>query len=88
MGILGWVTLNKCTDNIGCFLFIAIPLLPGALLRLEGVASVVTSLLFWFLLGSLIGFLVYKFKKSWLSVVQGKILKKNESFIRYNYYNT
>ena len=64
MGILGWVTLNKCTDNIGCFLFIAIPLLPGALLRLEGVASVVTSLLFWFLLGSLIGFLVYKFKKS------------------------
>lgn len=62
MGFLGWITLKKCTENIGCFLFIAIPLLPGALLRLEGITSVITSLLFWFLIGSLIGFLVYKIK--------------------------
>ncbi|MBI2654352.1 hypothetical protein HYX02_06110 [Candidatus Woesearchaeota archaeon] len=64
MGIIGWVTLKKCTQNIGCFLFIAIPLLPGALLRLEGTTSIIISLIFWFLIGSLIGFLVYKIKKS------------------------
>ena len=64
MGILGWVTLKKCTENIGCFLFIAIPLLPGVLLRLEGITSIIVSLISWFILGSLIGFLVYKIKKS------------------------
>ena len=62
MGIVGWVTLKKCTQNIGCFLFIAIPLLPGALLRLEGITSIIISLILWFFLGSLIGFLVYKVK--------------------------
>ena len=64
MGVLGWITLKKCTHNIGCFLFIAIPLLPGVLLRLQGVTSIIVSLIFWFLLGSLIGFLVYKLKKA------------------------
>ena len=63
MVIVGWLTINKCNNNIGCFLFIAIPLLPGFLLRLEGGISIFVSFLFWFLIGALIGFLVYKFKK-------------------------
>ena len=63
MVIVGWLTINKCNNNIGCFLFIAIPLLPGFLLRLEGISSILASFLFWFLIGALIGFLVYKIKK-------------------------
>ena len=64
MVIVGWTTINKCNNNIGCFLFIAIPLLPGFLLKLEGISSILASFLFWFLMGSLIGFLIYKFKKT------------------------
>lgn len=64
MGLVGAYSYQKCTQNVGCLLYVFIPLLPGILLNLEGASSIITSLIFWFLLGSLIGFLVYKFKKS------------------------
>ena len=63
MGLISFITLKKCTDNIGCLLYFSIPLLPGILLNLKGNISIMVSLIFWFLLGSLIGFLVYKVKK-------------------------
>ena len=63
MGLFGVYSYQTCTQNVGCLLYLIIPLLPGVLLNLEGAASIITSLIFWFLLGSLIGFLVYKNKK-------------------------
>jgi len=63
MGLFGVYSYQTCTQNVGCLLYVIIPLLPGVLLNLEGAASIITSLIFWFLLGSLIGFLVYKNKK-------------------------
>ena len=64
MGLVGIISFFKCTDNIGCLFYATIPLLPGIFLNLEGITSIIISLLFWFLLGSLIGFLVYKMKKA------------------------
>ncbi len=62
--LLFWIiSFKTCTDNIGCIVYLAIPLLPSVLLKLEGATSIIVSLIFWFLVGSLIGFLVYKFKK-------------------------
>ncbi len=63
MGLIGTISFYKCTNNIGCLFYITIPLLPGVFLDLEGLTSITISLIFWFLLGSLIGFLVYKVKK-------------------------
>ena len=63
MGLIGWLSYKFCTDDITCILYVSIPLLPGIFLNLEGLISIIVSLLFWFLLGSLIGFLVYKIKK-------------------------
>ena len=61
---LFWViSFKTCNDNIGCLVYLVIPLLPSLILKLEGYTSVVFSLVFWFFLGSLIGFLVYKIKK-------------------------
>ena len=62
MGLIGTISFYKCTDNIGCLFYTIIPLLPGVFLNLEGVTSITVSLIFWFLLGSLIGFIVYKIK--------------------------
>ena len=63
--LLFWIISFKvCTDNIGCIVYLAIPLLPSVLLKLKGTTSIIVSRLFWFLLGSLIGFLVYKVKKT------------------------
>ena len=62
--LLFWViSFKTCNDNIGCLIYLAIPLLPSLILKLEGYTSVIVSLIFWFLVGSLIGFLIYKFKK-------------------------
>jgi len=62
--LLFWViSFKTCNDNIGCLVYLAIPLLPSLILKLEGYTSVIVSLIFWFLLGALIGFLVYKIKK-------------------------
>ena len=63
MGLIGTISFYKCTDNIGCLFYTTISLLPGIFLNLEGLNSITISLLFWFLLGALIGFLVYKIKK-------------------------
>jgi len=45
-----------------CLGLIIIPLFPGVLINLEGNLSVAVSFIVWFLLGSLMGFLVYKMK--------------------------
>ena len=63
MGLLGYVLFKTCIDDVMCIFFVALPFMPGILLNLEGIASIIVSLIFWFLLGSLIGFLVYKIKK-------------------------
>ena len=63
MGILWFILLKNCINDLGCLAFLVIPILPGFLLKLEGTTSIVVSLVFWFLVGSLIGFLVYKVKK-------------------------
>ena len=63
--VIGFIELllyNFCKDDIMCFALLIIPLLPGTLLNLGGVISVIVSFIFWFLLGSLIGFLVYKIR--------------------------
>ena len=61
--LIFWIiSFKTCNDNIGCIVYLAIPLLPSVLLGLEGATSIIVSLIFWFLLGSLIGFLVYKIK--------------------------
>ena len=64
MSLIGTISFYKCTDNIGCLFYTTIPLLPGVFLNLESVTSIIVSLFFWFLLGSLIGFLIYKLKKT------------------------
>jgi len=62
--LLFWIiSFKTCDDDIGCLVYLAIPLLPSLILKLEGYTSVIISLVFWFLLGSLVGFLVYKLKK-------------------------
>jgi len=64
--IIGGIELllyKFCTDDIMCFALLIVPFLLGALLKLEGLALLIVSLTFWFLLGSLIGFLIYKIKK-------------------------
>ena len=63
IGLIELLLYNFCTNNIMCLGLLIIPLLPGTLLNLEGFTSVIVSLIFWFLIGSLIGFLVYKVKK-------------------------
>ncbi|MBI2208557.1 hypothetical protein HYU50_03600 [Candidatus Woesearchaeota archaeon] len=63
MGTIGVVGYQKCIDNVGCLLYTFIPLFPGIILNLTGLNSIIVSLIFWFLFGSLIGFLVYKVKK-------------------------
>ena len=61
--LLFWViSFNTCNENIGCIIYLTIPVLPSVLLGLEGIVSIIVSLIFWLLLGSLIGFLVYKVK--------------------------
>ena len=58
-----WLAQKNCTQNIGCLLFTVIPLYPAVLLKIKNYAlSNLISFIFWFLLGSLIGFLVYKIK--------------------------
>ena len=64
MGLFGYVLFKNCTDDVLCIFFVALPFIPGILLNLEGITSILISLIFWFLLGSLIGFLVYKIKKN------------------------
>lgn len=63
IGIIELILYNFCTDDIMCFGLLIIPLLPGVLLNLSGTMSIIISLIFWFLIGSLMGFLVYKVKK-------------------------
>ena len=63
MGIIAFFGFKNCEQDLGCIIFVIIPGYPGLILGLEGFTSILVSLLFWFLLGSLIGFLVYKIKK-------------------------
>lgn len=62
IGLIELLLYKFCTDDLLCLGLLIVPLLPGALLNLEGNVSIIVSLIFWFLLGSLIGFLVYKVK--------------------------
>ena len=64
MGLVAFYGLKICNQDIGCLVFVVISGYPGLSLGLVGVASILVSLIFWFLIGSLIGFLVYKIKKS------------------------
>ena len=64
MGLIAFFGFRNCEQDLGCLIFVVIPGYPGLSLGLEGFTSVTVSLIFWFLLGSLIGFLVYKIKKS------------------------
>jgi len=57
------VAQETCTQNIGCILFTIIPFYPGLIFNLEGTASIIVSLLFWFIIGALIGLLISKLKK-------------------------
>ena len=59
-----WIAQKNCTQNIGCLLFTVLPLYPAVLLKIKNYTlSIFVSFVFWFLLGSLIGFLIYKFNK-------------------------
>jgi len=62
-GFIELVLYYTCTNNLACLFLLSIPILPGILLGLERYNLILFSLFFWFLLGSLIGFLVYKVKK-------------------------
>ena len=60
-----WLAQKNCTQNIGCLLFTVLPLYPAISLKIKSYTlSILISFIFWFLLGSLIGFLVYKVKKT------------------------
>ena len=62
--LIPWLAQKNCTQNIGCLLFTVIPLYPAVLLKMKNYTlSLLISFIFWFLLGSLIGFLIYKLKK-------------------------
>ena len=56
-------TFKTCNDDLGCIAFLMVPLFPGIILNLKGTASVIISLVFWFLIGALIGFLISKIKR-------------------------
>lgn len=64
VGLIELALFYSCKNSLLCVVLLSIPLLPGALLNLEGYVSIFVSIIFWFLIGSLIGFLVYKVKKS------------------------
>ena len=58
-----WLAQKNCTQNIGCLLFTVLPLYPAVLFKIKNYTlSILISFLFWFLLGSLIGFLIYRIK--------------------------
>lgn len=63
MALIAYFGFTNCEQDLGCLIFVIIPGYPGLILGLEGFVSIFVSLIFWFLLGSLIGFLVYKIKK-------------------------
>lgn len=63
MILIPWLAQKNCTQNIGCLLFTVLPFYPAILLKIKNyIFSIFLSFLFWFLLGSLIGFLFYKLK--------------------------
>ena len=62
IALIEFLLYNFCTNNIMCLGLIIIPIFPGVLINLEGNLSVAVSFIVWFLLGSLMGFLVYKMK--------------------------
>lgn len=63
MAVIGLLLYTYCTDDLLCVGLIIIPILPGVLLNLEGVISILVSLIFWFLIGALIGLFISKLKK-------------------------
>jgi hypothetical protein len=63
MASIGTLFSIFCTNNIGCLIYVFIPLFPGIVLGLTGIFSIFTSLIFWFVIGSLIGLLITKLKK-------------------------
>jgi len=65
MILIPWLAQKNCTQNIGCLLFTVIPLYPAVTLKIKNYTlSILISFIFWFLIGSLIGFLVYKIKRN------------------------
>lgn len=62
-GFLELLLYTTCTNNLACLFLLSIPILPGILLGFERYSLVISSIFFWFLIGSLIGFLVYKVQK-------------------------
>jgi hypothetical protein len=62
IGIFELIVFSSCKNNLLCVVLGAIPVFPGVILGLERYALISISLIFWFLLGSLIGYLIYKIK--------------------------
>lgn len=68
MFILEIVIINKCTDNLGCLVLGLAPAFPGALIdNLIGLDTFYSipffSAIFYFILGSFIGWIVWNVKK-------------------------
>lgn len=63
VGLIELALFYSCKNSLLCVFLLSIPLLPGILLNLEGFASIFVSIVFWFLLGSLIGFFIYRIRK-------------------------
>ena len=62
-GIIELLLYYGCKNNLACIVLLSAPIIPGILLGLEKYNLILFSLFIWFLLGALIGFLVYKLKK-------------------------
>ena len=62
-GIIELLLYYGCTNNLACIVLLSVPIIPGVILGLEKYSLIVFSALIWFLIGALIGFLIYKFKK-------------------------
>ena len=62
-GVIELLLYYGCTNNLICIVLLSVLVIPGVILGLEKYSLIVFSALTWFLLGSLIGFIIYKFRK-------------------------
>ena len=62
-GVIELLLYYGCTNNLICIVLLSVLVIPGVILGLEKYSLIVFSALIWFLLGVLIGFLVYKIRK-------------------------
>lgn len=69
MIIIQLLTLKFCNSDMLCLVIILIPTLPGSIIgfifgkNLIGLPLIITTLIFYFLIGALIGWLVERYKK-------------------------